>query len=124
MPTDIVVIAGDMRLEGYLEDTPTGKALAGALPLIGSASRWGDEIYFQVPVVAELDDTARVAVNVGDLAYWPTGRALCIFFGMTPSSVPGEIRAASEVNFVGRLSGDPCCLQVINEGSQVRVEKK
>ena len=124
MPTDIVVIAGDMRLEGYLSDTPTGQALADALPLMGSASRWGDEIYFQVPVVAELDDTARVAVNVGDLAYWPTGRALCIFFGLTPTSVPGEIRAASEVNWVGRLSGDPCCLQPVKEGAPVRVERK
>ena len=124
MTTDIVVMAGDLRVEGYLGDTPTARALAAALPLEGTASRWGEEIYFPVPVAEELDDTARVAMQVGDLAYWPPGRALCIFFGLTPSSVPGEIRAASEVNWVGRLTSDPCCLTLVAEGTPVRVEKK
>jgi hypothetical protein len=63
-------------------------------------------------------------VNVGDLGYWPTGRAFCIFFGLTPASVPGEIRPASAVNLVGRLRGDPCCLKLVPEGATVRVEKK
>jgi len=61
---------------------------------------------------------------VGDLGYWPTGRAFCIFFGLTPASVPGEIRPASAVNLVGRLLGDPCCLKLVPEGAMVRVEKK
>ena len=75
-------------------------------------------------VVAELDDTAAVVVNVGDLGYWPTGRAFCIFFGLTPGSVPGEIRPASAVNLIGRLTGDPCCLKAVTEGAPVRIEKK
>ncbi len=125
MPTDIVVIAGNIRLEGHLRDTPTGQALAEALPIEGEAQRWGDEIYFSVPkVVQELDDTAAVVVQVGDIGYWPPGRALCFFFGLTPSSVPGEIRPASAVNLVGRLHGDPCCLAGVAAGGTVRVEKK
>jgi hypothetical protein len=126
MPTEIVVIVdNDLRLNGYLNDSATAEALAAALPIEGQAHRWGDEIYFPVPrVVAELDDTARVVVEVGDLGYWPTGRALCVFFGLTPSSVPGEIRPASAVNFVGRLTDDPCCLTLVAEGTPVRVEKK
>jgi hypothetical protein len=125
MPTDIVIIAGDLRLEGYLSDTLTGRALAEALPLEGEAQRWGDEIYFSVPkVVQELDDNAAVSVQVGDIGYWPPGRALCLFFGLTPSSVPGEIRPASAVNLVGRIAGDPCCLKIVPEGATVRVERK
>ncbi len=125
MPTEIVILVNDLRLEGLLNDSATAAALAQALPLQGDAHRWGDEIYFPVPqVAAELDDTAAVAVNVGDLGYWPTGRAFCIFFGLTPASVPGEIRPASAVNLVGRLRGDPCCLQLVPEGATVRVEKK
>jgi hypothetical protein len=125
MPTEIVIIAGNLRLEGYLSDTPTGRALAEALPLEGEAQRWGDEIYCSVPqVVQELDDAAAVAVQVGDIGYWPPGRALCLFFGLTPSSVPGEIRPASAVNLVGRLSGDPCCLTGVSEGDTLRVERK
>jgi hypothetical protein len=126
MPTDIVVIVdNDLRLNGFLNDSPTAQALAAALPIEGQAHRWGDEIYFPVDrVAAELDDTARAVVEVGDLGYWPTGRALCIFFGLTPSSVPGEIRPASAVNFVGRLTDDPCCLTLVAEGTPVRVERK
>ena len=125
MPTEIVITAHDQKLEGVLNDSPTAQALAAALPITGSAQLWGDEIYFPVPnVVAELDDTATPVVQVGDLGYWPSGRAFCIFFGLTPASVPGEIRPASAVNLVGRLNGDPCCLKHIPEGAMVRVEKK
>jgi hypothetical protein len=125
MPVDIVITAGDQRLEGFLADTPTARALAAALPLTGMAQLWGEEIYFPVPqVVADLDETAAVVVNVGDLGYWPTGKAFCIFFGLTPASVPGEIRPASAVNLVGRVSGDPCCLKLVPAGATVRIEKK
>ena len=125
MPTDIVILAENIRLEGQLSDTPTGRALAEALPFEGEAQRWGDEIYFPVPrVVQELDDNAAVSVQVGDIGFWPPGRALCLFFGLTPSSVPGEIRPASAVNLVGRILGDPCCLAVVPAGARVRVEGK
>jgi hypothetical protein len=125
MPTEIVVKVGDRRLNGYLDDSPTAQALVVALPIEGRAQLWGGEIYFPVSrVVADLDDTAAVVVNVGDLGYWPTGRAFCIFFGLTPGSVPGEIRPASAVNLVGRLTDDPCCLKVAPEGARVRIEKK
>jgi hypothetical protein len=125
MPTEILVLVNDLRLHGFLGDSPTAQALADALPITGKAQLWGEEIYFPVPqVVAELDDTAAVVVNIGDLGYWPTGRAFCIFFGLTPGSVPGEIRPASAVNLVGRLTDDPCCLTTVAEGTPVRIERK
>jgi uncharacterized protein len=125
MPTEITIIAGDIRLNAFLADSPTAQALADALPLTGRAQLWGDEIYFSVPqVAADLDDTAQVVVNVGDLGYWPTGKAFCIFFGLTPGSLPGEIRPASAVNLVGRVTDDPGCLKQVPEGAPVRIEKK
>ena len=125
MPTEIVIAVEDIRLNGYLNDSPTGRALAEALPIEGQAQLWGEEIYFPVDrVVADLDDTAAVVVNIGDLGYWPPGKALCIFFGLTPGSVPGEIRPASAVNLVGRVTDDPCCLKQVKAGALVRIEKK
>jgi hypothetical protein len=125
MATTIVLKAGDFKLEGYLDDSPTAQALAEALPINGNAHLWGDEIYFAVPqVAAELDDTSKVVVEVGDIGYWPAGRAICFFFGLTPASLPGEIRPASPVNMVGRLLGDPCCLKLVAEGTPVRLERK
>ena len=125
MPTEIVMQVDDLRLHGYLNDSPTARALAAALPITGRAHLWGEEIYFPVPqVAAELDDTAKAVVDVGDIGYWPTGRAICFFFGLTPASVPGEIRPASPVNWVGRLTDDPCCLKLVPEGAPVRLENK
>ena len=115
----------DLRLEGYFERYPHGPGPGRGPAHQGQAQLWGEEIYFPVPqVVADLDDTATAVVQVGDLGYWPTGRAFCIFFGLTPASVPGEIRPASAVNLVGRLTGDPCCLKLVPEGATVRIEKK
>ena len=80
MPTVIVIRVDDLRLQGVLDDSPTATALAAALPMSGPAQLWGEEIYFPVPgVVADLDDTAAAVVQVGDLGYWPPGRAFCIF---------------------------------------------
>jgi hypothetical protein len=125
MPTEIVVLVHDLRLNGFLNDSSTAQALADALPITGHAQLWGEEIYFSVPgVAADLDDTAKAVVDVGDIGYWLTGRAVCFFFGLTPASVPGEIRPASPVNFVGRLRDDPCCLKLVPEGAPVRIEKK
>jgi hypothetical protein len=124
MPTEIVISVNDLRLEGFLTDTPTALALAATLPITGTAQLWGEEIYFPVDqVAADLDETAAVVVHVGDLGYWPTGKAFCIFFGLTPASVPGEIRPASAVNLVGRVHGDPCCLKLVPAGATVRIEK-
>jgi uncharacterized protein len=125
MPTEIVVMVNDLKVNGFLNDSSTARALAAALPITGNAQLWGEEIYFAVPeVVAEIDDTSKEVVDVGDIGYWPTGRAICFFFGLTPASLPGEIRPASRVNFVGRLTDDPCCLKLVPEGAPVRIEKK
>jgi len=62
-------------------------------------------------------------VEVGDVGYWPPGKALCLFFGPTPISRPGEVRPASTVVLVGRLSSDPEELRKVREGDLVRVER-
>jgi hypothetical protein len=97
---------GDLAIEAELNNTPTAQKIAEALPISALFNTWGDEIYFPIPVIAELDDNAREVVAVGDLGYWPPGKAFCIFFGQTPMSRPGEIRPASAVNIVGQIKGD------------------
>jgi uncharacterized protein len=103
---NIQIRIGSLTIEAELHDTPTAQKIAGALPISTSFNTWGDEIYFSIPVTSDLDDSAREVVELGDLGYWPPGRALCIFFGQTPTSRPGEIRPASAVNIVGKVRGD------------------
>jgi len=73
-------------------------------------------------VAASLDETAVEVVTVGDLGYWPTGRAFCIFFGPTPASRGEEIRPASAVNRVGRVLGDARAFKAVHDGELVRLE--
>jgi hypothetical protein len=97
---------GNVSMEAILNDTPTAKKVAAVLPIRTSFNTWGDEIYFPIPVEAELDDSARQVVDIGDLGYWPPGKAFCIFFGQTPMSQPGKIMPASAVNLIGKVVGD------------------
>ncbi len=115
---DIQIRIGKLTMEAELNDTPTAQTIAQALPITASFNTWGDEIYFPIPVTAELDDSAREAVDMGDLGYWPPGKAFCIFFGQTPMSRPGEIRPASAVNIVGKVKGDA------NQFKQVMRERR
>ncbi|HIE03953.1 MAG TPA: hypothetical protein EYP61_04255 [Candidatus Latescibacteria bacterium] len=93
-------------------------------PFESSAKTWGDEVYFSTPVEAGLEDEfAREVVEVGDVGYWPPGKALCLFFGPTPISRAGEIRPASTVVLVGRISSDPGDLRKVRDGDPIRVER-
>jgi hypothetical protein len=97
---------GGVALEGRFNDSATAAAIAAACPLDIRLSRWGDEYYGDCGVVAGADPDAREVMDIGDLAYWPPGGALCVFFGPTPASAGTEPRAASPVNPVGTLSGE------------------
>ena len=62
-------------------------------------------------------------VELGDLAYWPPGKAFCIFFGRTPASRGDEIRPASAVNVFGKVEGDPKVFKKVRSGERVRIER-
>ncbi len=118
----IRIHAGAVSMIAELNDSPTAAAVYEALPLVVSAQTWGDEIYFPIPVDQKLDDTAVEVVTEGDLGYWPTGRAFCIFFGPTPASRGEEIRPASAVNLIGRVLGDAKAFRSFRDGDLVRLE--
>lgn len=113
----------EVRLKVELDEGPTAADIWVRLPFEASASRWGDEIYFQIPVSADLEDGARETVEVGDVAYWPKGEALCLFFGPTPASTDEEPRAASPVTVVGRISEGLENVGRIAPGENLKVEK-
>ncbi|MDA0677181.1 MAG: cyclophilin-like fold protein [Chloroflexi bacterium] len=106
-----------------LNDSPTAEALWDSLPISARAQTWGDEIYFGIPVEAENDDFAEETVELGAVGYWPPGNALCLFFGPTPMSAPGEIRPASAVNVLGMMEGDPSILKSVPNGASITVER-
>lgn len=96
---------GDVEASAWLNDTDTARKVMEALPIASSVNVWGDEIYFAIPVHTD-PEQPRETVELGDIAYWPQGSALCVFFGRTPVSEGDEIRPISPVNVVGRIEGD------------------
>jgi hypothetical protein len=120
----IRIILGDVQLEAELHDSPTAQKVWEALPVETSFNTWGDEIYFSVPVTMELESDAQELVQVGDLGYWPSGKAFCIFFGPTPISSGGEIRPASAVNIIGRVTDDVTQLKARLSEGFIRIERQ
>lgn len=108
-----------MRLDGQAPKTQ--EALMRALPIKAEARRWGQEVYFSVPVQVG-SESAEQTVEAGAVAYWPEGAALCVFFGPTPASRDNrEIRPASPVNPVGKVQGDPRVFDKVAEGDEITV---
>ena len=120
----IAIRIGTLSIEAELNDTPTAKKIAAALPLRTSFNTWGDEIYFAIPVNADLDDSAQEVVEIGDLGYWPPGKAWCIFFGQTPVSQPGKIMPASAVNVIGKVLGEATQFKTVMREREVIVEAR
>jgi len=119
MATRIVVEAGGHELPAELSDSAAGRIVTAALPLTARMSRWGDEYYGGVGIEIAEDGTGRELMEAGEIAYWPPGKALCIFFGKTPASTDERPRAASAVLPVGRVTAGLDSLKGM--GSSVRV---
>lgn len=115
--------AGNVKLEVELNETSTAQKIWEALPMEATVNTWGDEIYFSIPVKLE-QEKPQETVQEGDVAYWPPGHALCVFFGPTPVSKPGEIRPYSPVTVVGKVLGDAKVLKGVKDGERVRLDKE
>ena len=123
MEKKIRIITGELKVEAELNDSKTAQVIWDALPIESNNNLWGEEIYFSIPVKAGQEKGAREVVSAGELGYWPPGNAFCIFFGPTPASRGDEIRAASAVNIIGKVSSDPKVFQKAKDGVKITIEK-
>ena len=119
----IQISTGNLTLTATLNDLETANQLWESLPITGRVQIWGDEIYFSIPVNVEEELGSQETVQAGTVAYWPPGSALCLFWGPTPISAPGEIRPASAVNVVGILDNDPTLLAQVPSEAEIIIEK-
>jgi len=118
MAKKIILRAQAVVLRAELNDSESSRALAALLPLELTVNRWGDEYYGDCGLSLPEAADARENMEVGELAYWPPGKALCVFFGPTPASRRGgQPRAASAANPVGRVLDD--CLPLKGLGSSL-----
>ena len=92
----------------------TVDAILKKLPIEGRAALWKQEIYFEIPVAAG-EEKAKNIVKKGDLAYWPMGKALCIFYG--------ETQPYSAVNMIGQVTKNLELFGTIKSGTVIKVER-
>jgi len=119
----INLLVEDLKVEAELNDSKTAQLIWEGLPIEAKVNTWGEEIYFAIPVKTGLEQGAREVVSSGELGYWPTGHAFCIFFGPTPASRGDEIRAASAVNILGKVLTDPKVFLKVKNGAKITLEK-
>jgi len=137
----ISIACRDKKFVAQLNESATAMKIFATLPISSSVNTWGDqgmifiedpavflkaiEIYFEIPLDCGVEeDFSKTVVDLGDIAFWPQGKAFCIFFGMTPVSAPGEIRPASAVTVVGKMEGDLDGLKEINNGEKITIERE
>jgi len=110
------------ELTATLKDSPTSQKLMEVLPCSSKANLWGEEVYFSIPVSAELEPDARQVVPPGTICLWVEGNSLAIPYGPTPVSVGDECRLVTEVNILGQVDGDPRLLESVKSGENITVE--
>ncbi|MFX0113337.1 MAG: cyclophilin-like family protein [Candidatus Hodarchaeota archaeon] len=96
--------------------------VAKCLPLSSKVETWGEEIYFETSIAARVQEPQEI-VDLGDVGYWPPGRALCLFFGKTPISSENEIRPASAVGVFAQLIPPFEVLKQVQSGEKIKVRK-
>jgi len=111
-----------------LDDTMcpnTVKSFLQNLPFTLGINLWGEEIYTNESPINVDEENAKAQVELYDVAYWPTGKAICLFYGPTPIGNKNEIKPYSPVNVIGKiLKPDKNILSVLKNGTNVTFKKK
>ena len=92
----------------------TVKAILENLPIEVNINKWGKELYTDKTSITAHEENAKSEVNLLDVAYWPEGNALCLFYGPTPISKSDKIEPYSPVNIVGHIVSDQS-INIINK---------
>ena len=94
------ILSEDLIIEGELRSVLSPRTIdkiLKALPLNSRVHLWKNEIYFEIGIRMG-SEKAVSSCKAGDIAYWPQGDAVCLFFeDMTPYG---------KVNPLGQISSD------------------
>ncbi len=96
----------------------TVKEFVEKLPFTVDLNVWGDEIYSSQSPINQPEENAKSPVELNDVAYWPTGKAICLFYGPTPIGKLGEITPASPVNIIGKIISPDKSILGIADGAK------
>lgn len=121
MGKKIIIKIGEREFTAELNKSMSARLFYETLPANLSMTRWGDEFYGNCGISVDLEKEARTDMEIGELALWPEGSALCIFFGPTPVSRGDKPEAISPVNPIGRIEGDVSFLKKLPSSIDIEI---
>lgn len=121
--TELRLRSGNIDIGLDLLETLTARLICKHLPITSQVQTWGDEVYFQVPVQADLEADAREVVVAGEIAFWVEGNCVAIGYGPTPISKDNEIRLAARTNIWAIACDDVRQLRTLSVGDTITLEK-
>ncbi len=119
----ILICWGDNTLQGKLNTSLTAEKLWEILPIQSIAHRWGDEVYFEVPMSSKLEEDATDVVPPGTICFWVQGNSVAIPFGKTPVSIGNECRLITRINIIGNITDSFEPLFSVNENTPIEIRK-
>ncbi len=123
-----IVIPKVENIEIELDDSNspnTVKKFIENLPFTVRMNLWGEEIYTDESPIKEKEENAKPLVELNDVAYWPSGKAICLFYGPTPIGKKDEIKPYSPVNVIGKiLKPEKSVLKKISDGIEATFQLK
>jgi hypothetical protein len=95
------ILDNRLFLEGELRNVlspRTIEKITKILPIKSRIHLWKKELYFEVGIRMG-SEKAVSSCNTGDIAYWPQGDAICLFFdNMTPYAKVNPIGQITSIN--------------------------
>jgi len=100
----------------------TVKKIVMNLPIKTYMNQWGEELYSDDTKIDVKYENPKKEVEIFDVAFWPEGKAICLFFGLTPISKTDKILPYSPVNIIGRvINPDQNIIEVLKHKNRMRV---
>lgn len=120
---EILILCEGYTLTGVLNISPTTNKLWEILPVCSTTHRWGNEIYFEVPIETTLEENATDVVPPGTICFWVEGNCVAIPFGKTPVSIGNECRLITNVNIIGKILSPLDPLFSVRENTIIEIHK-
>jgi len=107
-----------------LDDSDLSNAIWLSLPFTAAINMLGCQIYFEMPVDCPAPKDLVTKLDVGDIAYWPSAGALCVFFGPTPLSGDDGLPVAPyPVKKIGRVVDDCSSMESAGDRRRITLER-
>jgi len=90
-------------INAELNNTKIAKSLYKILPITHQVCYWGNSLWGQVCLSGYQDEIFSDACKVGDIAYWPDGKQIHIYYGKTPASKENQPEPPSLIINLGLL---------------------